>query len=200
MATRLPLNEQELSSFFAKGDETAFERVFSYFYEPLCYFASQIVKDPFTAEDIVQDILLKAWQRHNNFERVSSLRSFLYMGVKNAGFDYLDHQGVKSRHESNIAAQLTVQESDILQILMDTELANQLFSLVDTLPEQCRKVIRMTFEEGLKPAEVAAKLGVTVSTVNNQKMRGLKLLKDRLTDEDLGLALTALIFFHLTNI
>lgn len=200
MAPQLPLTDQKMQSFFQEGDEIAFNDVFTYFYEPLCYFASQIVKDSFAAEDIVQDILLKAWQKHANFEQFSSLRSFLYTGVKNAAFDYLDHRGVRSRHETRIAEQLTVPDIDVLQILMDAELANQLFNLVDTLPEQCRKVIRMTFEDGLKPADIAAKLGVTVSTVNNQKMRGLKLLKDRLPNEDLGLALTTLIFVHLTKL
>jgi len=196
MAIRLPVNEQELTSFFKEGNEPAFDRLFIYFYEPLCYFVSRIVKDSFVAEDIVQDALLKAWQKHADFEKFASLRSFLYTSVKNAGFDYLDHQEVIDRHESRIAERLTLPDASILQILMDAEIASQLFALVDTLPEQCRTVIRMTFEEGLKPAEIADKLGVTVSTVNNQKMRGLRLLKDRLPDEDFGLALAALIFLH----
>jgi RNA polymerase sigma-70 factor (ECF subfamily) len=196
MAIRLPLNDQELASFFKEGNEPAFYRLFNYFYEPLCYFVSQIVKDSFIAEDIVQDVLLTAWEKHADFEKFGALRSFLYTSGKNAGFDYLDHQEVVGRHEPRIVEQLTLPYSDILQILMDAEIANQLFALVDTLPQQCRTVIRMTFEEDLTPAEIAAKLGVTVSTVNNQKMRGLRLLKDRLPDDEIGLALVALICWH----
>ncbi len=63
------------------------------------------------------------------------------------------------------------------------------FDAVDTLPEQCRKVIKMTFEEGKKPKEIALALGITISTVNNQKMRGLNLLKDRLPGDQLSLGL-----------
>ena len=47
-----------------------------------------------------------------------------------------------------------------------------------SLPEQCRKIIRMTFEEGKNPKEIAEELGIGVGTVNSQKMRGLTLLKE----------------------
>ena len=69
---------------------------------------------------------------------------------------------------------------------------------MDNLPEKCREVIRLTFIEGFTAKEIAERLSVTVSTVNNQKMRGINLLKDRLSGEQLTLLLLAFPdLFHL---
>ena len=188
MAPANSFSDQDLLSLFREGSEDAFDQLFHRFYPSLCFFADNILKDKHAAEDIVQDMLLKVWQKQQDFEQFGALRSFLYTGVKNACFNQLDKVKVKARHEEYTNANPEI-EADILNLIIRTEVVRQLYAMVDTLPEQCRNVIRMTFEEGMKPKEIADELGVTISTVNNQKMRGLKLLKDRLSDHDLGVAM-----------
>lgn len=77
-----------------------------------------------------------------------------------------------------------IYDGDILEDMMHAELISRIFAQVDTLPEQCRRVIRMTFQESKTPREISEELGVTVSTVNNHKMRGLTLLKGKLSARD----------------
>jgi len=189
MSVSKSLSDQELLSLFRDGSSDAFDRLFTRFYAPLCFFAENILKDKQAAEDMVQDMLLKVWQRQGNFEQFTALRSFLYTGVRNACFNQLEKLKVKARHEGHALAN-SVSDADSLHLMIRAEVVRQLYAVMDTLPEQCRKVIRMTFEEGMKPKEIADELGVTISTVNNQKMRGLKLLKDRLSDQDFGIAMT----------
>jgi len=191
MAVSNSLSDQELLSLFREGSGDAFDQLFHRFYSPLCFFANNILKDKCAAEDIVQEMLLKVWQREQNFDQFGALRSFLYTGVKNACFNQLDKIKVKTRHEEYSIANPN-READILHLLIRAEVVRQLYAVMDTLPEQCRKVIRMTFEDGKRPKDIAEELGVTVSTVNNQKMRGLKLLKDRLSDHDFGIAMSLL--------
>jgi len=186
-----PASDQELLSLFREGSGDAFDQLFRRFYAPLCLFADNILKDKHAAEDVVQDMLLKVWQRQADFVQFTSLRSFLYTGVKNACFNQLDKVKVKARHEE-FTINNPEREADLLNLIVRAEVIRQLYAVMDTLPEQCRKIIRLTFEEGMKPKEIADELGVTVSTVNNQKMRGLKLLKDRLSDQDFGIAMSIL--------
>jgi len=186
-----PQSDQQLLFLFREGSGEAFEKLFHRFYAPLCFFAENILKDKQAGEDVVQDMLLKVWQRQQDFEQAGALRSFLYTGVKNACFNRLDRLKVKTRHEEFTIANPD-REEDTLNLLIRAEVVRQLYAVMDTLPEQCRHVIRMTFEDGKKPKEIADELGITVSTVNNHKMRGLKLLKERLTDQDFGIAMTLL--------
>ncbi|WP_448698161.1 RNA polymerase sigma factor [Mucilaginibacter sp. AW1-3] len=180
------LSDEELLPLFKAGDPAAFDEIYLRFHGPLRYFASEILDDEF-AEDIVQDALIKTWQRHQQFDKFYSLRSFLYTTVKRACFDQLDKRKVRERHQLYVANNPDFEQT-ALQGLIRSETVRLLYSAVDTLPEQCKKIILLTYEQGLKPIEIAELLNVSVSTVGVQKMRGLKLLRDRLSGDDLGAA------------
>lgn len=183
----------KLIADFQSGSLAAFDLIFNQFYAPLCFFGNRIIQDKFAAEDIVQDAFVKLWTRSHDFNALESIKSFLYVSVRNACLNNLEKNKVKLKHDNYLIYEMRDNENTILNHMIEAEVLRQIFAMVDTLPEQCRKVIRMTFEEGKKPKEIADELGVTVSTVNNQKMRGLSLLRNRLSDE--GRALAVAIFF-----
>ena len=173
---------------FRSGHVAAFDHIFNEFYSPLCYFANRIIQDKQAAEDIAQDCFLKLWQKYVDFESVPAIKSFLYVSVRNACFNYLDKNKVRAKHDQYRQTIDLPEEQTVLHTIIEAELLLQVFNLVDTLPDQCRKVIRMTFEDGKKPKEIADELGIAISTVNNQKMRGLSLLRQRLSEKGLSLA------------
>lgn len=186
-------DEDHLRIRFNSGDEKAYDQIFKRFYKPLCFFAYKILLDQDKAEDIVQDNLIKLWQKREPFESMEKIQSFLYVSVRNSCYDELEHQKVKSKHQNYIQHTARLTEQNILDIIMQAEVVRNVFAAVETLPEQCRKVIKMTFEEGKSPKEISDELGITVSTVSNQKMRGLILLKRRLSDQDIALAAAILV-------
>ncbi|GAA3958556.1 RNA polymerase sigma-70 factor [Mucilaginibacter dorajii] len=190
MINRSELTDHELFTLLKDKNMVAFDLVFERFYRPLCFFASRIIQDRFDAQDIVQDVFVKFWQKENIPDTLNSLRAYLYVSVKNSCFNQLEKNNVKFKHQQTLL-NADIEEATVLNNIIQAEVLRQVFAAVDTLPEQCRKIIRMTFEDGKKAKEIACELGITISTVNNQKMRGLSLLKTRLSDE--GLALGALL-------
>jgi len=175
---------------FKAGDEQAFDQVFHHFYPVLCIFAVRILPEQSAANDIAQEALIKAWQRKTDFQTLSKLKSFLFTCVRNACFDALEKRKVEQKYVSSFGVEELQDDQNVIKDMIHAEVVSRIFSQVDTLPEQCRRVIRMTFEEGKKPKEIAEELGISVSTVNSQKMRGLTLLREKLSDKDF---LTALI-------
>jgi RNA polymerase sigma-70 factor (family 1) len=176
-------NDLSLLLEFKASSEKAFDQFFRHFFPVLTVFCTRIIRDEVAAEDIAQESLVKAWHRRSDFESYPKLRSFLYTAAKNDCFKLLEKQKLHMKFES-AADKSEVYDGDVLEDMMHAELISRIFAQVDTLPEQCRRVIRMTFEEGKKPKEIAEELGVTVSTVNNQKMRGLNLLRGKLSNKD----------------
>jgi len=172
------------------GETNDFDTVFKRVYRPLCFFAYKLISDPDKAEDIVQDCLLRFWQKQEHFETFIKIQSFLYVSVRNACLDELEHRKVQSRHQ-DYARRTELTEPPVLDFIMQAEVLQQVFEEVESLPEKCREVIKLTFMEGHSPREISDKLGVTVSTVTNQKLRGLALLRQRLSKENIAL-LTAL--------
>lgn len=169
---------------FKAGDERAFDRLFNRLYSTLCLFAQGIVNDHFTAEDIVQESFVKLWEKHADFDTFPAIRSFLYTTVKNAAFNFLEKNKVKQKHQNYVLQNDFNIEQSILHGIIEAEVLHNIISTIETLPEQCQRIIKMTFLDGLKPKDISVKLGISISTVNNQKMRGLSLLKERLNQKD----------------
>src|SRR5689334_437514 len=65
------------------GDNAAFEALFRRYYRELCVYAARIDADAGSAEEIVQEILLRVWLRREELPEVRSLGAYLYMAVRN---------------------------------------------------------------------------------------------------------------------
>lgn len=177
-------NENTLLTGVHQGDEQAFNQIFRHFYPVLCLFANRFLLKESIAKDLAQDALIKAWERRSDFESIPKLKSFLFTCVRNACFNELEKEKVQQKYQEVLANSGLDAELDTLEKMIHSEVVMRIFDQVDTLPEQCRKVIRMTFEEGKKPKEIAEELGISISNISSQKLRGLNLLKDKLSDHD----------------
>lgn len=184
------LAEKELMSGLRSGEQQAFDYIFHDFYPSLCYFANRLIEDRPIAEEIVQDALFTVWQKQADFYSLQSLKAFLYISTRNACYNHIKREKLKIIREQAMTMLYEPDEETVLHTIIETEIFQELHQAIDTLPEQCRKIMSMIVE-GQKPKDIAAELGITVSTVNNQKMRGISLLKDKLSGE--GLA-TLLVF------
>jgi len=72
-------------------------------------------------------------------------------------------------------------ERDCFENIIKAETLRRVKEAMEELPSECRKVFMKLFVEGKSVVEAAAELNVAVSTVKNQKARGIKLLKMKLT-------------------
>lgn len=72
--------------------------MFSDYYGILVCYAQKYTKREDIAEDIVQDVFASLWEENRIFPSQANFRSFLYISIRNAAFDYLRHQNVESRY------------------------------------------------------------------------------------------------------
>lgn len=173
-----------------QGQEMAFEYFFHRFFPLMFVYAQRLINNPELAKEVVQDVFFKVWEKHNDFKDVRALKAFLYVATKNAAFNALDKLTNRQKHYGLYASHINeADQHTVIHEIIRSELYASLSSAIATLPEQCRKIIQMIFEEDMQPSEIADKLGISVSTVNSQKSRGLMLLKQRLNPKDLSLVL-----------
>jgi len=164
-----------------RGKEYAFDFFFNYYYPGLCVYAQKMVAlTDEEARDVVQDVFVKFWNDRKKLDIQFSIRSYLFISVKNKCFDVL------RKKNRNIKVQEISSELDITDESFETYVLSELEALFDLslnkLPERCREIFELSRLHGLKNREIAAKLNLSEKTVENQITKALHILKEELRD------------------
>ena len=77
-----------------------FGALFRQFYPELCNFVVHLVRSRAVAEELVQDLFLRLWQRRREWETVLPSRSYLYQAAWNRAIDHLKHERVVQQSAS----------------------------------------------------------------------------------------------------
>ncbi len=163
----------------AAGDRNAFEALFRLHYRPLCAFAVQYVKDGDKAEDLVQDLFFRLWMDREKTNVTSSLKSYLFQAVRNRCLNAVKVQGrVRSLNEE---VDDGIEEDGRTED-EHAERAARVNAAIEALPEERRKVFKLSRHEGLKYHEIAERLGISIKTVENQMGKALRTLREELAD------------------
>lgn len=166
------------------ADEQAFELLFRKYYARLCGFANKFLCDPDESEEIVQEVFLNAWRKREQLDVDTGLRAYLFRSVQNLSLNSIEHKKVANNYYAVIAKVYGNSTEDLSgdsQVLY-AELNQKIEEAIATLPEECRRIFRMSRMEGLKYAEIAVHLGISVKTVETQMSRALSKLKTELKD------------------
>ncbi len=190
-----------LISELKRGKTAAFEQIFHRFHSAICYFCKQFVRDNEIAKDIASEIFVKVWKNKENFDSVASLKSFLYIGARNASLNYLKSQKVAEGHRQHATYQASLEESEdvVMNRIFDAEVLREMNRAIELLPTQCKRVLKMSLD-GLKTSEIALHLGLSEQTVRNTRVRATVMLRRYLAQDMLWvLACTSLVegLFHI---
>lgn len=172
--------EQQLLTSFQNGDQQAFNQLFRKFYPSLCFFANRMLDDKALTEEIVGDVFFKLWDKHSSFSSIPAIKAFLYISTRNASLNAIEKEQTKRRNTQQFAHQYSDVEQPVIQEIILSEVINELRHELTKLPAQCAKVMKMLYEDEMKPQEIADQLDITVSTVYNQKLRAISVLKKRI--------------------
>jgi len=183
---------------FRMGDEQAFKTVFEVCFPLLCLYAWNIVQDKQEAEDIVQECFQKLWEKRDKIQSVEHIEGFLCLSVTNKCIDHIRTSERKARHEQEILLTMDT-ENDLLKSVFQVDVIQRLHDEIESLPPQCRKIMRMTYVEGMKIEEIAAGLNLSRNTVRSQQARGRGLLKPRLRNIFMDICAFLATIFSITK-
>lgn len=161
--------------------EALFEQAFKAHFRRLHVYAITIVKDEIVAEEMVQNVFCKLWERNREIVAEQAVTSYLYRAVHNESLNYLKHQKVKQAYQTYAMKQGEADAAGTHSVTYK-ELEARLESSLRELPEQCRTVFQMSRFEGLKYREIAERLNVSVKTIEKQMSKALQILRLKLAD------------------
>lgn len=165
------------------GDIKEFEQFFREFYKPLLSYAYRFFEDQQDAEEIIQDLFFKLWDKRAKLEITSSLTSYLFRAVRNNCLQAIKYQKNKTKYQAYLKNQTKdYQESEPLESLEYSELNEKVNQILNELPERCQEIFRLNRFHGLKYKEIAIKLSISIKTVEANMSKALKLFRTSLVE------------------
>jgi RNA polymerase sigma-70 factor (ECF subfamily) len=176
------LLENETLLFVRDGNQHAFEMIFNTFYQPLCRYAYSFLNDKEEAEEVVQSTFIQIWEKRSSLEIQTSLKSYLYRMVHNTCLNVIKHEKVKQLHVKHEMIHGETLGESVHETVTSEELESKIGEAMMELPEQCRIVFQLSRFEGLRYAEIADQLQISVKTVENQVGKALKIMRANLKE------------------
>ena len=173
-------NEQILVNRLRNKDKVAFELVFREQFGALTSYALRFLDEREDAEEIVQDVLVKFWDKCSELASDSSIKSYLYRSVHNTCLNHIKHNKVKNAykehvvHHMNNSFELSWEQKD------SDKLKAEIVGEIENLPPRCSEIFKLSRLEGLKYQEIADHMGISIKTVEVQMGKALRVLREKL--------------------
>jgi RNA polymerase sigma-70 factor (family 1) len=157
-----------------QDDRQSFEALFKKYYASFCVVAYRYVEDKELAKDIAQEVFIKLWDKRHTYNDIPSIKTFLYVLVKNACLNHIRNQKIREKHLGAIE-----KEGEVFfqQATIPEETYRQLEAFIEQLPPQSANIIRLNLK-GFSNGEIAETLGVSINTVKTLKYNALRNMRD----------------------
>ena len=179
----MPDNDSKKILDLLKADDPAtVKQLFYQFYPFLCNTIVRIVKDKALAEDLAQDTFFKFWDKRHSIDIQTSLKAYLRRMAVNEALYHIRKNKKFLKDEAIEPADLGEKTSTVEDQLLHQELEDKIGAAIRTLPPRCQEVFRLSRFEELSYKEIAAKLDISIKTVENQMGKALKMLRLAMKD------------------
>jgi RNA polymerase sigma-70 factor (ECF subfamily) len=153
-----------------------FRDFYTHWYLRTRAFANEYLLSEEDANDVVQDVFVDIYEKYDTLSGRVNLVAYLFTSLKNRCIDHLRHKMIEKEAVSFMQEEheLTLRmKFDSLEILDDDvfdedTVAKIIEKALDALPERCRIIFIKHKLDGMKQKDIAAELGLSAKTVENQ--------------------------------
>lgn len=150
-----------------------FEYHFRCLYRPLNMYALRYTEDLDDAEDIVQQAFSDVWEKLAGGADIQNLKAYMYQAVRNRSLTFITNRPERCGTESAEQEEETEEER-----IIRSERDAHLWTAIDHLPTERRKIFLLSKRDGLTYQEIASELGISIKTVEHQISKALKTLRE----------------------
>lgn len=168
-------SEPDLLLRVSQGDEAAFAHLFHTYQNRLGAFVMQLTGSRPLAEEIVQEIFIRIWEKREKLSQVEHFHSYLYTVARNYSLSFLKKLGrelaQKQAWETSMAAQGEEEDTVIRNYRRIIDQA------ISELPAQRQRVYLLSRDEGLRQAEIAERMAISLETVKKHMVLALRSIR-----------------------
>jgi len=131
------------------------------------------------AEDVVQDTLLKVWNRRNEWQTIESIEAYSLTVCRNLALDAMKRMGNHVESIEDTGADSVDRASTPYELMMQKDRISLVRQLINSLPEKQRSCMQLRDIEGKPYKDIAAILGITEEQVKVNIFRARQAIKQK---------------------
>jgi len=166
-----------------RGDKDALRFIYEAYQSDLVTLAANLLHDPATAEDVVQDVFIGLVRSVPRLELRRTLRAYLATAVANRVRDHYRRMPRAAAAPLEDAGHVPARGDGPVQMVIDDEDMQKLRSAVAGLPYEQREVIMLRVHTGLKFREIAKHQNTSIKTALSRYQYGLDKLRSMMDGE-----------------
>ena len=181
----MQIPDPQLIGQIKEGDAHAFEQFFGRYREQVHYHVRRIVGDQLGADDVVQEVFLRVWNRAGQWSGEGSVAGWLFRIATNLSLSHL--RTVRRRREQRLETPSVTVERETHhvpewmieaasqrpdQLLERVDQRRWLRGQVQDLPADKREVFRLVYDAQVEVREAARRLGIPEGTVKSRLHHG----------------------------
>jgi len=169
-------SEKELLDGLRQGDIKAFDELYHQYAKKLMAFALTFFSDKNLAEEAVQVIFIRIWEKRQDLDSSKSFKTYLFQSVKFFMYNHIrDRKQSCTIEEAPMGSFLEENKIEDELVYGELEITTQL--LIEKLPAVQKNVFKLSKLEGLTSAEIATKLNLSKRTIDHHIYLATKKIK-----------------------
>lgn len=173
-------SDAELMATIARGDRQAFQRLFLKFAPRVKAYLIRLGAPAAGAEEMTQDAMLSVWRRASSFDpRRAGVSTWIFVIARNCWIDRLRRERVELAYRNaSDETEETAPEADAA--VLRSEMETRVEAAMQTLSEEQRQVVRLSFFEEKSHSEIAEALAQPLGTVKSRLRLAMAKLRTQL--------------------
>lgn len=181
-------DERALIKRVKAGDTKALEELYDLYKALLFGMIISIVKKREEAEDVLQEVFMKIWEKAHTFdEERGNVYSWIVTLTRNKSIDRIRSKGYKTQQKASTSVNqpeftLESDKFDPLETTIFSDRSELVKKALEQIPEEQSEVIKVAYYGGMTQSEIAEHLGIPLGTVKTRTRQGMIKLKNILVD------------------
>ena len=188
------ITDQKLALLIRSEEKDAFHELFNRYAPRIYKFAFSYLKNRSDAEEIVQNVFLKIWEKRSSINASENIKAFIFTVTANKIYDFIRRKNLEHRFHNHTILNQGNHENNSWNSIVYKEVQQTISNLANKLPSQQQKVFNLSKMEGLTNDEIAMKMGLSKRTVENDLYRAVSFLKQNFKNE----SFITFLFFCMT--
>lgn len=185
------MTDEKLVQEFLGGDQKALEILVEKYLKPIYNFVFQLTQDTVAAEDITQDVFVKAWRSIESFDKNKKFSTWLYAIARNTALDWLKRKkaipfSLFEKLDGSSVLEFIEDDSSFSadEILKSIDVRNDVEELLSVLPLHLKTILILHNMQGFSLVEIAEIMGQSANTTKSQYRRAILELRQQVSSKN----------------